>query len=131
VLESKEAIQFMLQKIGIAVAIVTAIGLFVGTGSAVPPDNTVVYVDPKVEYFYPPTRTPEGQGYKATAYALAKGMGAKPDDPSGFNVEGPPLLIDLMLSAGLMKSWPRYWYGTDEALEFYSEEAVEQARNAL
>jgi len=120
----------MLKKVGIAVAIVIAFGLFVDSGSAVPPYNTVVYVDPKVEYFYPPTRAPDGQGYKATTYVLAKGMGAKPDNPSGFNVEGPPLLIDLMLSAGLMKSWPRYWYGTNEALEFNSEEAVEQARNA-
>jgi len=121
----------MLQKVGIAIAVVIVIGLSVGSGSVVPPDNTVVYVDPQIEYFYPPTRTPGGQEYKATAYVLAKKMGAKPDDPSGFNVEGPPLLIDFMLSAGLIKSWPRYWYGTNEALEFYSEDTVKQAQNAL
>ena len=121
----------MIQKIGIAIAVVIVLGFVVDSGSAVPPDNTVVYVDPQVKYFYPPTRTPEGQGYKATAYVLAKRMGAKPDDPSGFNVEGPPLIIDLLLSAGLIESWPRYWYGTNQTLEFYSEDAIEQAKNAL
>lgn len=121
----------MFQKIGIALAVVVGLGFIIDTGSVVPPDNTVVYVDPQIKHFYPPTRAPGGQGYKATAYILAKRMGAKPDDPSGFNVDGPPLIIDKLLSAGLIESWPSYWQGTNEALEFYSDEAIEQAQNAL
>lgn len=119
----------LLAKIGTAVVVVIVLGFVIDTGSVVPPDNTVVYVDPDVEFYYPPTRTPDNEGFRATAYVLAKEMGAKPDNPSGFNIDGPPFLIDLLLSAGVISYWPSYWYGTSVALEFYSEEVIERARS--
>ena len=78
-----------------------------------------------------PTNAHAGKpGFKATAYVLAKRMGAKPDDPSGFNVDGLPLIIDLLLSCGVISYWPIYWQGTNVPLEFYDEEIIRQVQNA-
>lgn len=121
----------ILIKVGIAIAAILVIGFMIDTGSVTPPDNTLVFVDPQVKHFYPPTRTPANQGYKETAYILAKRMGAKPDDSRGFNVDGPPLIIDMLLDAGVISFWPSYWHGTNVALEFYDKKVVEQMKNAL
>ncbi len=119
-----------LTKIGTAMMIVIVLGFVIDTGSVVPPDNTLVFIDRAGEHYCPPTRMPENQGFKATAYVLAKRMGAKPDDPNGFNVDGPPLIIDLLLSCGVISYWPSYWQGTNVPLEFYDEEIIRQVQNA-
>jgi hypothetical protein len=108
----------ILSKLGTFFVVLTFLGLVIDTGGF-PSDNTLVYLHPQKPIYYPPTRTPANQGYIPTSYYLARKMGAKPDDPQGFTVDGPPLLIYFIQSFGYLSSWPNYWYGTNTALESF------------
>jgi hypothetical protein len=109
----------LLQKISIALVVLIILGFVIETGSAVPPENALVYVNPERTTYYPPTRTPSNQGYIATSYKSAKKMGAKPDKLTGFNVDGPSLTINMLVTNGVISSWPRYWSRTNVAIEYY------------
>lgn len=109
----------LLQKIGVVLAAIIVLGFIAETGSAVPPDNALVYVNPDKTTYFPPPRTPGNQGYIPTSYKSAKDMGAKPDSITGFNIDGPSLIVSLLVKYGVISSWPRYWSGTNVAIEYY------------
>lgn len=104
-------------KIGVAMLILIFIGFNIGTGSAVPPDDALVYLNPSGTMYFPPTRTPANQNYRPVSYAEARRLKAKPDDHQGFNIDGPPLIILLLESSGLIQERPRYWLGSNTAVE--------------
>ena len=45
----------------------------------------------------------------------------KPDDSSGFNVDGPPLIVEYLASLGLISPWKSYWYGTSVPIQTFTE----------
>ena len=108
-----------LQKFGIALTILVALSLAIDTGSAVPPKNALVYLNKDKTIYFAPTRTPDNQGYIPTSYIKAKQIGAKPDIETGFNVDGPSLLMSALVKFGVLSSWPSYWAGTKVPVEYY------------
>ena len=102
--------------VGGILGVVVVLGLAIDTGSAKPPDDALVYLNPSQSTYSPPTRTPANSGYSPVSYAEARRRGAKPDDVQGFNIDGPPLLISILESAGVIREWPRYWLGTNTAV---------------
>ncbi len=109
----------LFQKISVAFLVIIVLGFYIETGSATPPDNTLVFINSEGSIYYPPTRTPENQGYTPTSYKKAKDMGAKPDEMTGFNIDGPSLIVNTLISYGIISSWPRYWSGTNVAIKNY------------
>lgn len=109
----------LLQKIGIALVALLVFGFVIETGGTVPPNGALVYVNPMRTTFYPPTRAPGNQGNIPTSYKLAKEMGAKPDITTGFNVDDPSVIINMLVTFGVISSWPYYWSGTDVAVTYY------------
>lgn len=104
-------------KLGSVLLVLVVLGFIIDTGGVVPPDDALVYLNPSGTSYFPPTRTPANANYLPVSYAEAKRRGAKPDDPQGFNIDGPPLLISILELAGFIQDRPRYWLGTNTAVE--------------
>ncbi len=111
----------LLQKIGAIFIVIIFLGFTIETDGAIPPDNTLVFLNPDRTIYYPPTRTPGNQGYIPTSYKQAKNIGAKPDKSTGFNIDGPSLIINTLVSYGIISSWPKYWSGTNVAIKQYEQ----------
>ena len=103
-------------KLGIAMLVLVVLGFVIDTGGVVPPDDALVYLNPSGATYFPPTRTSANENYRPVSYSEAKRQGAKPDDPQGFNIDGPPLIIHILELIGFIQERPRYWLGTNTAV---------------
>ena len=104
--------------LGGLLAAVIVLGLVIDTGGGSPPDDALVYLDPAQTTYVTPDRTPGNSGYVPVSYAEAKRRGAKPDDITGFNVDGPPLLVAILDANGLLPfTWSLKWAGTGTRIE--------------
>jgi len=102
---------------GLVIAAIV-LGLMIDTGSVNPPSDALVYLNPSQTTYFTPDRTPPNSGYIPVSYAEAKRRGAKPDEITGFNVDGPPLLISILDANGLLPfSSSLKWAGTGTPIE--------------
>ena len=108
-----------IKKLLVLIGILIFLGLVIDTGSVNPPGNALVYVDAESNIYYPPHRTPDDAGWLPTSYEIAKKSGAHPFDKTGFNIDGPCLLFDVLYNIGL---WPwnnLKWLESGQAIEYY------------
>lgn len=107
--------------------IVLIAGFGIDTGSAGIDADAIVFVDVDSEIMYPPHRAPNWPSVIPISYEVARSeFEATKDNSSGWATDGPPLLIDLAVTFGMLKSWPSYWHGTNVKIRSYSEYVKER-----